>query len=92
MEDQGYQWDRRKSKSNHQQHGIYFADTVPIFEDEFAITVEDDYEEEQRFIRLGMDVFWRILVVVYTWRGDDIRIISARKAKPSERRQYEEKR
>nr|WP_281167815.1 BrnT family toxin [Desulfotignum balticum] len=44
---------------------------------------------EQRYITIGMDAFGRILVVVYTWRGDNIRIISARKAVRSEVKQYE---
>ncbi|RJP39534.1 MAG: hypothetical protein C4548_11670 [Desulfobacteraceae bacterium] len=41
------------------------------------------------FFLVGMDGFGRILVVVYTWRGDNIRIISARKAVRGEVKQYE---
>ena len=40
---------------------------------------------------LDEDVLGRILLVVYTWRGDSIRLISARKATPRERKQYEER-
>ena len=58
-------------------------------EDEAAITIKDDYPNEERFITLGVDALGRILTVVYTWRGDNIRIISARKATPRERKQYE---
>ncbi len=36
----------------------------------------------------GMDAFGRVLVVVYTWRGDNVRLISARKATEKERKQY----
>lgn len=43
-----------------------------------------------RFVTLGMDVLGRILIVVFTWRGEQIRIISARKADSHERRQYED--
>jgi len=86
-----YQWDPKKSNSNYHKHGIYFSDAVSVFEDDLAITIEDDCSEEQRFITLGRDAFRRILVVVYTWRGDDIRIISARKATPNDRKQYGEK-
>jgi uncharacterized DUF497 family protein len=68
---------------------IEFADAVAVFADEMAITMEDERPEEDRFVTIGMDPLGRILVVVFTWRGDDIRIISARKATPNERRQYE---
>ena len=39
---------------------------------------------------MGLDAFGGLLVVVYTWRGERVRLISARQATPSERRQYEE--
>lgn len=84
-----YQWDSKKAESNYKKHGVYFSDAVSVFSDDHALTIEDDYPDEQRFITLGMDIFGRVLVVIYTWRGDDIRIISARKATPSERKQYE---
>lgn len=48
----------------------------------------DDGSDEERFVTIGMDAFGRILVVVYTWREENIRIISARKATRHERRQY----
>lgn len=86
-----YQWNKKKAKSNHKKHDIYFADAVAVFSDERAVHIEDDVNGEERFIILGMDAFGRILVVVYTWRGEDIRIISARKATPNERKQYGEK-
>jgi len=47
-------------------------------------------EGEQRFVTVGMDALGRILIVVYTYRGEDIRLISARSATKSERMQYEE--
>jgi uncharacterized DUF497 family protein len=37
-----------------------------------------------------LDAFGRVLVVVYTWRGERLRLISARNATPRERRRYEE--
>jgi len=83
-----YQWDPKKAALNYRKHRVYFADAATVFSDEFASTIEDDYPDEQRFITLGMDALGRILVVVYTERGDDIRIISARKATVRERKQY----
>lgn len=49
----------------------------------------DDRHEEARFVTMGMDFLGRLLVVVYTSRGQNLRIISAREAMPNERRQYE---
>jgi uncharacterized protein len=85
-----YQWDRDKAASNLNKHGIDFADAVSVFSDDLATTVNDERFEEERFITIGIDAFGRVLVVVYTWRGNEIRLISARKATRSERNQYEE--
>jgi hypothetical protein len=84
-----YQWDKNKAGQNFRKHGIYFADAASILTDELAVTIEDTCSEERRWVTLGRDLFGRTLVVVYIWRGDEIRIISARKANPKERRQYE---
>ncbi len=85
-----YEWDANKAQFNRQKHGIDFADAVSVFADNFAITVIDEHPDEERFVTIGMDGLSRILVVVYTWRGDCIRLISARKATRRERQQYEE--
>ena len=85
-----YEWDPEKASSNLAKHGVSFADAVAVFSDEAALTVADEFAEEEWFVTLGMDAFGRMLVVVYTWRGEQtIRIISARKATRRERRQYE---
>ena len=84
-----FEWDELKAKANKSKHGISFADTFAVFEDPNAVTLEDFRQSEQRFVTIGMDAFGRILVVVYTWREDNIRIISARKAVRYEVRQYE---
>ena len=83
------EWDKTKAKENKSKHGISFADTFAVFEDPNAVTLEDFQRGEQRYVTIGMDAFGRILVVVYTWRVDNIRIISARKAVRYEVRQYE---
>ena len=67
------------------------ADAVAVLEDETALTMRDPFsEDEERWIALGLDAFGRVLVVVYTWRGERVRLISARNATPRERRRYEE--
>ncbi len=83
-----YQWDPDKAFSNLQKHGVDFADAIEVLSDDLAVTIEDTRFEEERFITIGIDGFSRILVVVYTWRDDSIRLISARKADRSERQQY----
>jgi uncharacterized DUF497 family protein len=85
-----FDWDPRKAASNVRKHGIRFADAVLVLEDEQAVTVRDDSEDEERWITIGMDAFARVLVLIYAWRDDDIRIISARLATPRERVQYME--
>ena len=84
------EWDRAKASTNLRKHGVRFADAVTALEDENAISIKDDGEDEERWITIGMDSVARILVVVYTWRGGQIRLISARRATRTERRQYEE--
>jgi uncharacterized DUF497 family protein len=66
-------------------------EAIPVFSDPYAITITDEESDpnEQRFITLGMGAVGRPLVVVYTWRGENIRIISARAADAHEREEYE---
>jgi uncharacterized DUF497 family protein len=54
-----FEWDHKKARSNLKKHGIDFADAVSIFDDLHAITLEDDNEQEQRFISIGLDCFAR---------------------------------
>jgi uncharacterized DUF497 family protein len=84
------EFDPAKNAVNIRDHGIDLAEVEGVFYDEYALTMEDRDHEEQRFVVLGMDGFGRVLVVCYTYREPDIiRIISARKAEPRERGQYE---
>jgi len=85
-----FEWDRRKASTNLGKHGIDFADATEVLFDPLAITVPDTgaEKEEDRFVTIGVDGLGRILVVVFTWRKDRIRIISARKATPRERKEY----
>ena len=85
-----YQWDAHKERINRQKHGIAFADAVFVLEDERAITIFDSHPEEDRYVTIGMDALGRVLVIVYTWRGEAIRVISARKATATERKEYEQ--
>jgi uncharacterized DUF497 family protein len=73
------------------KHGIRFSDAETLLFDPDALTREDiESEGEQRFVTVGMDAGSHILVAVYAYRSEDIRLISARSATNRERRQHEE--
>jgi uncharacterized DUF497 family protein len=86
-----FDWEIRKAEANYKKHGVRFAESLPVFEDDYAITITDEEADpsEVRFVSIGMGVKERVLVVTYTYRGANIRIISARLAEPHERTQYE---
>ena len=83
-----FEWDDYKARINKRKHKVDFADAVSVLEDEKALTIPDPYAEEERSVTMGLDSLGRVLVVVYTLRNNNIRIISARKATPSESREY----
>lgn len=87
-----FEWDPRKAVANLRKHGIDFADAATVLHDELAVTVPDAGPDDERFVTIGIDALGRVLVVVFTWRGDRVRLISARRASAPERRQYEEER
>ena len=89
----GYQWDPAKARSNLQKHHIDFADAVGVFADEWALSMaEQVIGGEPRHVTLGLDFLGRLIVVVYTYRQDAIRLISARPATKREQMIYEQKR
>lgn len=84
------EFDPAKNKANLRKHDIDFADIEGVFYDQNAITIEDRDHGEQRFVTIGIDGLGRMLVVCYTYPGESvIRLISARKAEPHERKTYE---
>ena len=84
-------WDPKKATVNPKNHdGVTFEEAQHVLLDPFALTREDsDAEDEQRFITLGMGGKRRILMVVYTFRDEAIRLTSAWKANEPQRRRYE---
>jgi uncharacterized DUF497 family protein len=85
------EWDPQKARLNVRKHGVYFADAAAVLEDERALTMLDlSSDGEERWVTVGVDAFGRVIVLVYTWRAERVRLISARKATPRERRLYEE--
>jgi len=83
--------DPAKATWNLKKHGVSFADAEGVLQDPLAVTVEDpDAEGEQRFISIGLGSAGELLVVVWTERDDECRVISARRATRKERKQYED--
>ncbi|MDX2313765.1 MAG: BrnT family toxin [Gammaproteobacteria bacterium] len=83
-------WWPAKAKANLNKHGVRFSDAESVVFDPLSLSMEDEGAEgEQRFISIGLDAGGRVVVVVYTHRRDQIRLISARLASPSESRAYE---
>jgi uncharacterized protein len=84
-----YEWDPTKAALNHRKHRVDFADAVTVFAEPLAITMRDDRHAEDCVVTIGADAQGQLLVVVVVWRGDRIRIISARRPSRLERQQYE---
>jgi hypothetical protein len=86
-----FEWDPIKAEANVRKHGVQFSEAQGVFSDDYAITVNDDESDpnERRFITLGAGIKGRVLAVVYCYRGENIRIISARPAGRLECEQYE---
>jgi len=86
-----FEWDPQKAKSNLIKHGVSFEEASTAFQDTLSLTIDDSLHsiDEDRVVLIGMSNKNRLLVVVHTERGDNIRIISARKATKEERKNYE---
>ncbi len=87
-----FEWDARKSRANKSKHGVSFEEARTAFLDESARVIADPEhsEDEDRFVLLGLSIDLRVLVVCHCCRESEqvIRIISARRADPSEQRAY----
>jgi uncharacterized protein len=90
-----FEWDPAKARASQRKHGVSFDEARTVFLDEDALLKVDDEHsaEEDRFVLLGLSSKLRIVLVCHCYRADHevIRIITARKASASERRQYDER-
>ena len=86
----GFEWDPYKEASNRQKHGIRFRSASLVFFDPHRVE-EESSRPEHREIRRKVtgSVQGHVIVVIYTFRGDRRRMISARRASPDERSQYD---
>ena len=86
------EWDDDKAQRNIKRHGVTFEEAATCFDDEFAFIYPDEVhsDDEARDILIGYSSRNRLLLVVFTERGETVHIISARRAEPKERKLYEE--
>ncbi len=91
-----FEWDEQKNKKNQAKHGVSFETARLVFDDPRAVSIQDRHDNgEERWQTIGLVGQAVILLVAHTYRDDmadeeTIRIISARKATPKERRIYEQ--
>ena len=87
-----FQWDEDKARTNLEKHGVSFEEAATVFGDPLSLTIPDPAHSqvEDRWIVLGHSHQRKLLVVVHTERGDNIRSSSARRASKRERKSYEE--
>jgi uncharacterized DUF497 family protein len=84
-----FQFDPSKAAANLRKHGVSFADAEGVLHDPLAVTIEDpDAEGERRFVAIGLGNSGELLVVVYALRGDEFRLISARRPTRKERKHH----
>ena len=86
-----FEWDPGKARINLAKHRVSFEEAATVFGDRLSITIPDPLHsiKEHRFVTMGCSAQNKILVVVHSERRENIRIISARRATRSERKQYE---
>ena len=83
-------WDDAKRKSNLEKHGLDFKDAQLVYDNPDKCTYDTSRQGEQRWMDLAVAVIQgRLLTLIYTERGDNVRVISFRPASREEREQYE---
>ncbi len=86
-----FQHDPAKAAANVRKHGVSFADAEGVLQDPLALTIRDpDAQGEWRYVAIGLGNLGELLVVVYVDRGEEYRLISARRATRKERKAYED--
>jgi uncharacterized DUF497 family protein len=87
-----FEWDESKTRRNERKHGVTFHEATEVFGDDCSSCVldPDHSRDEERYLLFGMSARGNHLVVAFTERPNAIRIISARRMTPSERKAYEQ--
>ncbi len=87
-----FEWDSDKAQTNLSKHGLSFEVASTVFADPLSLTIIDPLHssgQEERFITIGTSYQGALIIVIHCDRGENIRIISARRATKRERRTYE---
>jgi len=85
------QFDPKKNAANIRKHGISLTEGDGVTDDPHVLTIEDKSARgEQRFVALGRNFFGQLRLVVYTYRGEGVRLISVRRPDPKETKAYEQ--
>ena len=82
-----FEWDDAKRASNIARHGIDFLSASGVFDGRPSISVRSGYQDEERFVTVAL-IDERFVTVVWTYRDDTVRIISARRSRTNEKRNY----
>jgi uncharacterized DUF497 family protein len=86
-----FEWDGTKATSNYVKHGVTFAKAIVVFSDPGHVDGNASPSTgESRRKAVGL-IEGRLITVVYTMRGEAIRIISARRASKAERASYDDR-
>lgn len=87
-----FEWEPGKAKENLRKHRVSFDEAMTVFRDPLGQLVDDSRHSigEQRYALLGLSGRGRLLSVMFTERGERVRLISARRATNPERLDYEE--
>ena len=87
-----FEWDPAKAEANVRKHDVSFDEATGVFLDPRVVVRYDQShsETEDRWKAVGFSTKGRLLSVIYTRNGDDLRIISSRKASSREKRTYNE--
>lgn len=87
-----FTWSARKAVVNRRKHDVWFEEAATVFGDPLSLTIADPAHSsgtDERYVTIGLSIAGKLLVVVHSDREDSIRIISARRATPGEREDYE---
>lgn len=87
--DREFEWDDQKNIQNQEKHGIKFEDAIVVFDNDMVTEIDNRYDYgEIRYRGIGKNIAV-YFTVIYTERGEKVRIISARKSNKKERLKYD---
>ena len=94
MQNEYFEWDDGKADANLRKHGVSFDEACTIFGDDYLLSFPDERKDygEQRYFAYGTSAYGRMLTVIWTYRNNRYRLISAFVPEPNQRKIYEKRR